>query len=110
MPLLFSYGTLRDETVQLELFGRTLAASEDALVGYRQERIEVADPAFAKLSGSAVHSILLPVDDPAARVAGTALEVTEAELEITDRYEPAEYHRVIASLASGHETWVYVAR
>ena len=110
MPLLFSYGTLRDEAVQLDLFGRTLQASEDALVGYRQERIEVADPEFAKLSGSAVHSILLPVEDLTARVPGTALEVTEAELDITDRYEPAEYHRVIAKLASGAETWVYVAK
>lgn len=106
MPLLFSYGTLRDVEVQMSLFGRRLACREDELVGFRQEWIEVADPAFAELSGSASHSILKPSSD--SRVPGTVLEVTESELEIADGYEPAEYRRVLAPLASGGETWVFV--
>lgn len=43
-----------------------------------------------------------------SRVSGVALEVTEAELLLCDRYEePARYERVLVRLASGREAWVY---
>jgi hypothetical protein len=35
------------------------------------------------------------------------LELTEAELARADRYEPAGYTRVAATLASGKQAWVY---
>lgn len=108
MPLLFSYGTLQDEHVQLSLFGRTLIGHEDSLVGYEQSLAPVADPEFARTSGKAVHSILRPASSDVARVVGTALEVTDAELVHADAYEPVEYKRVVAMLASGRQTWVYV--
>lgn len=108
MPLLFSYGTLREEEVQRSLFGRTLTSQKDELLEYELAQIRVADVEFAERSGSVSHSILRPALYPDARVAGVALEVTEGELEIADRYEPAEYRRVLARLASGRETWVYV--
>ena len=34
MPLLFSYGTLQHEEVQLSTFGRKLAGEKDLIVGY----------------------------------------------------------------------------
>ena len=37
-----------------------------------------------------------------------AVEITDAELERADKYEPAEYRRVTARLSSGREAWVYV--
>jgi hypothetical protein len=43
-----------------------------------------------------------------SRVPGVALEVTESELVLCDRYEePACYERAVTTLASGREAWVY---
>ena len=36
--LLFSYGTLQQDEVQLSSFGRLLDGEDHAMVGYRQER------------------------------------------------------------------------
>jgi len=108
MPLLFSYGTLQDEHVQRSLFGRTLVGHRDALLGYEQSIAPVADPEFVRTSGKTHHAILRPAPSDAVQIEGTALEVTDAELEHADSYEPVEYKRVVAMLASGRQTWVYV--
>ena len=108
MPLLFSYGTLQDERVQLDLFGRRLVGQRDELLGYEQTLVRVADPDFARTSGKAEHAMLRPASNARAVVAGTAFEVTDDELERADRYEPAEYRRLLAALASGRPAWVYV--
>ena len=108
MPLLFSYGTLQDEAVQQSTFGRRLESKPDALLGYEQSMLTVGDPAFVASSGSAEHAVVRTSDDPGARVPGVALEVTDAELEMADAYEPEGYVRVRAALASGREAWVYV--
>lgn len=110
MALLFSYGTLRDQDVQREIFGRTLVGRRATLVGYKMASAAVSDPDFARKSGRSQHAILRPSNDPEARVDGVALEVTRDDLEYVDRYEPAEYVRVLAKLASGQEVWVYVAK
>ena len=94
--------------MQLSLFGRPLVGHKDFLLGYEQSLAPVADPEFARTSGKAVHSILRPANSDGARVEGTALEVTDAELVHADAYEPVEYKRVVAMLASGRQTWVYV--
>ena len=54
MPLLFSYGTLRDEKVQLALFGRTLVGRKDQLLGFEQALIRVQDPASRLLAASPI--------------------------------------------------------
>ena len=108
MPLLFSYGTLQDESVQLSLFGRTLVGQKDDLLGFEQTLMRVEDPDFARTSGKTHHAILRPARDVESRVSGTALDVTDDELQIADRYEPVEYRRIVANLASGRQTWVYV--
>lgn len=108
MPLLFSYGTLQDERVQLALFGRALVGRKEELLGFELSLVRVADPEFARTSGKTHHAILKPTGALASKVAGTAFEVTDKELERVDQYEPAEYRRVSASLASGRQAWVYV--
>jgi len=110
MPLLFSYGTLREEKTQLALYGRYLEGHSAKLMGYKKVIAPVADPEFARTSGKSHHAILVPSTDPQAEVAGTAFEVSDAELTKTDAYEPAEYERVLAALSSGAQTWVYVAK
>jgi gamma-glutamyl AIG2-like cyclotransferase len=109
MPLLFSYGTLQQEAVQLSTFGRRLAGVADALVGFEQGLFEVTDPAFVAQSGKALHNIVRFTGRDGDRVPGMALEVTDAELAQADAYEPAGYERVLATLASGKQAWVYAA-
>ncbi len=60
------------------------------------------------LSGLAVHPIVRPTGNPLDKVLGTALWVTEEELDAADEYEVALYRRISVVLASGRSAWVYV--
>ena len=109
MPLLFSYGTLQREDVQLATFHRRLQGRTDELVGWTLTRVPIADAAVAATLGMTHHANLAFGGDDASRVAGTVFDVTEAELAVADAYERRDaYVRVTARLASGGETWVYV--
>ncbi|MEO7065278.1 MAG: gamma-glutamylcyclotransferase family protein [Rhodanobacter sp.] len=108
MPLLFSYGTLQQEAVQLSTFGRRLVGEADDLVGFERSMVRIDDPEVVTKSGKTHHPIVKFVADVASRVQGTAFEVTDAELASADNYEVAAYKRVSAKLASGKSAWVYV--
>jgi hypothetical protein len=108
MPLLFSYGTLRDPDVQKANFGRELAGRSDSVLGFRLEQVEITDPHVLEVSGLTHHPILIATGDPHDAVAGAALEVTDADLLRADEYEVDDYHRVEAPLASGDVAWIYV--
>ncbi len=105
--LLFSYGTLRDSAVQMANFGRLLAGRADTLPGYTLLQITINDAAVVALSGKSQHTIAKRghADD---EVAGMVFEITANELAAADRYEVAEYTRVLETLKSGVESWVYV--
>ena len=107
MPLLFSYGTLQQEAVQLATFGRLLTGHRDELVGFEESLLKIEDPAFVAASGKAHHAIVKFNGSRDSRVPGMAFEVTESELARADAYEPAGYKRVLATLASGKQAWVY---
>jgi gamma-glutamylcyclotransferase (GGCT)/AIG2-like uncharacterized protein YtfP len=109
MPLLFSYGTLRDPAVQQANFGRTLDGRDDSIVGYRLDVVEIADAEVVALSGETHHPILLP-GSARDTVAGSVFELTDDELRRADHYEVDDYQRVEVPLASGGKAWVYVAR
>jgi len=106
--LLFSYGTLQQENVQLASFGRLLDGSDDAMPGYRQSFVEITDPEVVRTSGSRFHPIVAPTGNPADRVPGKVFAITEAELAAADAYEVSDYRRILVRLASGREAWVYV--
>lgn len=108
MPLLFSYGTLQQDDVQVATFGRRLVGHRDELLGFEQSMVQIEDPQVVATSGKTQHPIVRFVGDPGARVAGTVFEVTETELASADRYEVGAYRRVAAELASGRTAWVYV--
>jgi gamma-glutamylcyclotransferase (GGCT)/AIG2-like uncharacterized protein YtfP len=108
MPLLFSYGTLQQENVQLTTFGRRLSGQSDALVGYEQALVRIEDPEVIATSGKDTHPIVKFTGKSNHRVSGTVFEVTDAELGRADQYEVAAYKRVSANLASGKIAWVYV--
>jgi gamma-glutamylcyclotransferase (GGCT)/AIG2-like uncharacterized protein YtfP len=107
MPLLFSYGTLQQEAVQMSTFGRLLQGRPDELIGFEQSLLEVEDSEFVATSGKAHHAIVKFNGRDDSRVSGTVFEVSESELARADEYEPAGYRRVSAMLASGEEAWVY---
>ena len=107
MPLLFSYGMLQREDVQLALFGRRLQGQPDALVGFEQSLFTIADPEFVATSGKAQHAIVKFNGRTDSRVNGTVFEVADSELAMADAYEPAGYRRVSTTLASGRIAWVY---
>lgn len=108
MPLLFSYGTLQQEDVQRATFGRLLAGSADALVGYAQSMVKIEDAGVVATSGKTHHPIVAFTGASGDRVAGTVFEITDAELAAADAYEVDAYKRVSAPLASGRRAWVYV--
>jgi hypothetical protein len=109
MPLLFSYGTLQLEDVQLATFGRTLAGEKDLLVGYEPSLVAIPDPAIAARLKKTHHDNVKKTGDDWSNVQGTAFEVTDAELAQADIYEAEfDYQRVLVGLASGKDAWVYV--
>src|ERR1700755_201852 len=92
--LLFSYGTLQLDDVQLSSFGRLLEGQADAMVGYRQSQLEITDPEVIKTSGKRFHPIVAPSDNPADEVHGMVFKITDSELKAADAYEVADYKRV----------------
>ena len=96
--LLFSYGTLQETDVQIATFDRELEGSEDALEGYTVEILPNSGYANA-----------VPSPDPNDAVRGTVFDVTEHELAAADEYEKdADYRRILVTLRSGKEAWIYL--
>ncbi|WP_109480423.1 gamma-glutamylcyclotransferase family protein [Paraburkholderia sp. C35] len=106
---LFSYGTLQDRNVQLSSFGRELAGRPDALPGYAQTMLAIADPKVVEISGKTHHPVVRASGNPTDEVAGTVFEITQQELLAADEYEVSDYKRVLVTLKSGTDAWVYIA-
>jgi hypothetical protein len=107
--LLFSYGTLQKEKVQLELFRRTLKGATDVLRGYKAVEIEIKDEDVLAKSAQKYHLIAIPSKDKNDFINGVVFELTEEELLIADEYETEDYKRISSVLESGKRSWVYVA-
>jgi len=105
---LFSYGTLRYEDVQLSTFGRKLEGKKDCLTGYRQSFLEITDPSVLAASRQAIHPILVYTGKLEDEIIGMVFEVSLKEIELADKYEVADYKRVLSMLKSGINAWVYV--
>jgi gamma-glutamylcyclotransferase (GGCT)/AIG2-like uncharacterized protein YtfP len=109
MPLLFSYGTLQQENVQLSTFGRLVQGQRDELLGFEQSLVRIEDPQVVATSGKTHHANVTFNGRNDSRVSGTVFEITDAELAAADQYEQvATYKRVAAMLASGKRAWVYI--
>src|SRR5262245_43040145 len=107
--LLFSYGTLQKQKVQLELFGRTLNGTLDVLKGYKLATIEIKDKDVLSKSEQKYHLIAVPSNDKEDFIEGVALEVSMEEVLRADEYETEDYKRIEVVLESGKRSWVYVA-
>jgi len=109
MPLLFSYGTLQQDKVQLATFGRLLVGHPGELVGFEQSLFKIEDSEFVATSGKSHHAIVKFNGKDESRISGMVFELTEDELISADEYEPAGYKRILTILASGEQAWVYAA-
>lgn len=105
---LFSYGTLQQEEVQLATFGRKLSGTHDHLLGYQLSMLRITDPHVLATSGKEFHPILTHTGNSSDCVEGTIFEITPEELLQADRYEVADYKRILAPCRSGTAAWVYV--
>ena len=94
MPLVFSYGTIQDESVQRSIIGRSLTGARDELAGFDLVPVGPYNSVRANAAGS---------------VDGTRYEITDAELAAFDVYEGDEWIRIEAPLASGRTAWVYLS-
>jgi gamma-glutamylcyclotransferase (GGCT)/AIG2-like uncharacterized protein YtfP len=109
MPLLFSYGTLQQENVQLSTLGRRLNGERDELLRFEQSLVKIEDPQVLATTGKTHHANVKFNGNEDSRVPGMVFEITDAELASVDEYEVAFlYKRVAAMLASGRQAWVYV--
>jgi gamma-glutamylcyclotransferase (GGCT)/AIG2-like uncharacterized protein YtfP len=110
MPLLFSYGTLQHDNVQMAIFGRLLQGQPDALPEFEPSSVPIEDPQVLATSGMTHYANVTFNGRKGSHVSGTVFEITHAEFAAADRYEqPAGYKRMVAPLASGKQAWVYVA-
>lgn len=109
MPLLFSYGTLQQEDVQLSTFGRKLSGEKDSLPKFEPSLVKIEDPRVVARLGRTHHDNVTFNGNEESRVAGTVFEVTDDELAGADRFE-AEffYRRVAITLVSGKPAWAFV--
>jgi hypothetical protein len=106
--LLFSYGTLQLEAVQMATFGRRLAGTPDALLGFELAPLKIEDEAVVAISGSAQHTMAQFTGRASDVISGTVFAVTPDEIRNADTYEVAAVKRVALVLRSGARAWVYV--
>lgn len=108
MSLLFSYGMLQQEDVQLATFGRRVVGVPDELPGFIMSSVKIADAKFVAETGMTHYSNVVFTGVLADRIQGMVLEVTDEELAASDEYEAdADYFRREETLASGNRAWVY---
>lgn len=110
MQLLFSYGTLQKQQVQISSFGRVLIGQKDVLIGYKLEALEITDSDVLATSAQQYHPIAFATGNEQDKVEGMVFEISEEELEQADRYEVDDYQRVESELGSGKKAWVYIAK
>lgn len=104
--LLFSYGTLQDQSIQMKLFGRKLQGSTDSLEGFKMEYIDLNTP-DSEWNARFVYPIAIPTNSSEDCIEGVVYEVSTDDLKIADTYEGSSYRRIEFVLKSGRTCWFY---
>ena len=106
--LLFSYGTLQLEAVQMATFGRLLTGSRDTLTGFQLAPLKIEDEAVIAVSGKTHHTIARFTGRASDEVTGTVFRLTPDDIQNADAYEVDACKRIAVTLQSGVRAWVYV--
>ena len=106
--LLFSYGTLQLEAVQMATFGRLLVGTRDALSGFELAPLEIENEAVIAISGKTHHTIARFTGRASDVVTGTVFRVTPDDIHNADTYEVDACKRIAVTLQSRVRAWVYV--
>jgi hypothetical protein len=106
--LLFSYGTLQLEAVQMATFGRHLSGVSDVLRGFELALSKIEDQTVVAISGKAHHTMAKFTGRDSDVIPGTVFTVTADEIQNADKYEVAAVKRVAVVLQSGVRAWAYV--
>ena len=107
--LLFSYGTLQNENIQLEIFGRKLNGLKDRLRGFRIGQLQLATGNEPNPENIQSYPVAIAGDPQKDYIDGKIYQLTPEELQQADRYETGAYKRVNLQLESGKLAWVYLS-
>jgi len=110
MQNIFSYGTLQQKNVQLQILGKLLDGIEDTIEGYCVTQLEIKDLSVLNVSQNKMHPIIYFTGNKINKVTGTLFSVSEMDLLKIDTYEVDDYHRIEIYLKSGKKSWVYVKK
>ena len=81
----------------------------DELPRFEPSLIKIEDPQLVSATGKTHHANAAFNGNLESCVRGTVFEITDAELAAADEFErAANYKRLLVTLASGKQAWVYV--
>ncbi len=104
MEKLFAYGSLQNEDLQKDLFGRILEGTPETLIGYVVKEIQIEEE-----FGLVHYPIIVETHKPEDTINGIVYTITAQELRQTDLYEGLHYRRVEVHLESNQKAWAYSA-
>jgi len=104
MEKLFAYGSLQNEDIQTDLFGRILEGTPETLIGYIVKEIQIEEE-----FGIVHYPIITETQKAEDTINGMVYTVSPQELRQTDLYEGLHYRRVEVQLQSNQKAWAYSA-
>jgi gamma-glutamylcyclotransferase (GGCT)/AIG2-like uncharacterized protein YtfP len=104
MEKLFAYGSLQNEDIQKDLFGRILEGTPETLIGYVVKQIQIEEE-----FGIVNYPIITQTENQENTINGMVYEISTKELHQSDLYEGVYYKRVEVQLQSKQKAWAYSA-
>jgi hypothetical protein len=92
----------------LELFGRRLSGTPDALPGFELGALKIDDETVVAISGQTHHTMATFTGRASDVISGTVFTLTPDEIQNADKYEVTAVKRVAVVLQSGVRAWAYV--
>lgn len=104
MEKLFAYGSLQNEDIQKDLFGRILEGTPETLIGYVIKQIQIEEE-----FGIVNYPIITQTENQEDTINGIVYDISTKELHQSDLYEGLHYKRVEVQLQSKQKAWAYSA-
>jgi gamma-glutamylcyclotransferase (GGCT)/AIG2-like uncharacterized protein YtfP len=104
MEKLFAYGSLQNEDIQKDLFGRILEGTPETLIGYVVKQIQIEEE-----FGIVNYPIITQTENQEDTINGILYDISTKELHQSDLYEGLHYKRVEVQLQSNQKAWAYSA-